>query len=110
MESPLISTIWIQVGPSKTKQFLLQAIYRQWQVLGKDESGLPKNQLLRFKKIVDKWVVANNEREVITIGDMTQSTVRVLLMLQKWKFFNMFKKNIFIINRVLDLILRVSNK
>ena len=52
LELPMISTIWLDIGiPGSNKKFLLQAYYRQWNVLGRDNtfSTKTKKQLNIFQ-------------------------------------------------------------
>ena len=76
LETPGISSVWLQVGQPGAKQFLLQGVYRQFQRLGRDGSKSQPNQQARWNEIITKWEKAVSEgREVLTLGDMNIDSI-----------------------------------
>ena len=70
LENKGISTVWIQIGFHRQKQFLLQALYRQYQRHGLKSTKSHPEQTKRWTTITNSWDKANKEgREVITLGD-----------------------------------------
>ena len=103
LEDTGTSTVWIQVGIQGQKQFLIQALYRQYQRQGLKNSKSHKEQTNRWTQIIEKWKIANKEgREVITLGDTNIDTMvcnKPINQLsqfdrQRQKFYNTLKENI----------------
>ena len=67
------SSIWVQVGLPRQKQFLVCQTYREWQLLGQNDSSsktIPA-QLGRWATFLDQWERAlQSGMEVIVCGDM----------------------------------------
>ena len=71
LESPGISTVWLQIGTPGTKQFLLQGAYRQFQRFGMKGSISHPQQKARWNQLISNWEKATLEdREILTFGDM----------------------------------------
>ena len=76
LESDGISTVWLQIGKAGTKQFLLYAVYQQFQCQGRKGTKSIPSQLNRLKHILTKWEKAQEEeREIITMGDMNMDSL-----------------------------------
>ena len=73
LEDNLTCTIWIEVFIPKSKSLLIMCGYRQWQLLkmlNNPKSCNPKEQLGRFKNIIDNWEKALSEnRDTIVMMD-----------------------------------------
>ena len=70
LESPGISTVWLQVGTQAKKHFLLHGLYRQFQRPGNKGTSSHPSQYERWKQILTNWETAQKEdREIITLGD-----------------------------------------
>ena len=70
LESPKLSTVWIQLNFGNKNKLLIQAVYRQWKLLTEPGSETTKSRFNRFEKIIKKWKVANQEKvDVLTLGD-----------------------------------------
>ena len=67
------SSVWLQVGLPRQKQFLVCQTYREWQLLGQPDSSsktIPA-QLGRWVTFLDQWERAlQTGMEVIVCGDM----------------------------------------
>ena len=76
LESEGTSTVWLQVGCTGRKHFLLQCLYRQFQRPGRIASKSQQSQNNRWDTILEKWSLASNEdREIISIGDFNMDSI-----------------------------------
>ena len=76
LESPGLSTVWLQIGTPGTKHFLLQGVYRQYQRLGRKNSISHPAQMERWEQLLANWERAQNEdREILTMGDMNMDSL-----------------------------------
>ena len=65
-------TIWIQLSQHNKSPLLIQALYRQFNLLGNKNKGTPYHQQQKWSKLIDKWSIALDEGlETITLGDCT---------------------------------------
>ena len=62
--------IWIKVNEQRGENFLLQATYRQWRIVNNVGTESIKSQIKRWETQINKWKEANDNNEVITIGDI----------------------------------------
>ena len=93
LENVGTSTIWLQLTYPGRKPVLLQALYCQFQRLGKAGSKIPASQQLRWSKVIEKWEAANEEGfEVITMGDTNLIFFRWDLNLGLMNSYNWIKK------------------
>ena len=70
LESTNTCTIWIQIKIKGNKPLLLMGGYRQWrlpQFFNMKDSNSPKNQLLRWNSILEKWSEACNENKTLLV-------------------------------------------
>ena len=70
LESPLISTVWLKIHMKGYKDFFIQGLYRQWEILNKLNTHTIKAQIARFRLIIKKWKETAMCNEVITLGDI----------------------------------------
>ena len=66
-----ISAVWMKVGMRGRKPLYLTGIYREHRYLYQetDESASDRNQLLRWKRFVNMWTKAAENRDLIVLGD-----------------------------------------
>ena len=77
LETQGTSTVWVQLTHPSRKPLLIQAIYRQFQRLGKANSDSAGAQYTRWEKIISKWKLAMEEkREILVLGDLNLNTMR----------------------------------
>ena len=77
LETQGTSTVWIQLNQPGRKALLIQALYRQFRRLGKDNTDTFPAQTVRWNKILDKWELAEKEdKEIISLGDFNLNTLR----------------------------------
>ena len=77
LESDKISTVWVQVKTKENFFFLVQAVYRQFKLIGVDGTRNITQQNERWKILVDKWLEAQEEqREIVTIGDINLNSLK----------------------------------
>ena len=77
LESTGTSTVWLQLSYPGKRPILFQAIYRQFQRLGRKGSINPSQQHSRWDTILSKWEKAMEEdRELITMGDFNLNLLR----------------------------------
>ena len=78
LENEYIATIWIEVKLKSKKNILVMGGYRQWRLfkeLGIIDSNKTKNQIDRFKKIIEQWSNALKEgKDVIVVMDTNIDT------------------------------------
>ena len=78
LENEYIATIWIEVKLKSKKNILVMGGYRQWRLfkeLGIIDSNKTKNQIDRFKKIIEQWSNAIKEgKDVIVVMDTNIDT------------------------------------
>ena len=77
LESPGISTVWIQMSSPGRKSLLLQGVYCQFQRLGVVNSDQLSKQEARWDNILEKWTLAAEEgKEILVLGDMNLNSMR----------------------------------
>ena len=70
LESPGLSTVWVQLSYPGRHPVLIQGLYRQHQRLGREGSKSIASQKARWDKILTKWELAAQEKcEIISMGD-----------------------------------------
>ena len=72
LEDTDTAAIWLDCGLPGQKSFLICAGYRQWRLLGQEDnsSASVPEQLIRWKKFIDKWETALKEdKEVLVMID-----------------------------------------
>ena len=76
LESPGISSVWIQLCHPGRKPVLIQALYRQHQRLGREGSKSILHQQKRWDRILTKWEeAAALGLEIITMGDVNLNSL-----------------------------------
>ena len=80
LERQYISAIWIEVKLGKKKTVLASSAYRQWQLpklLGFTNTFNPKQQLLRYKSMIDCWSLALAEnKDTVVLTDDNLNTLQ----------------------------------
>ena len=77
LESQGTSTVWIQLSHPGRKPILILGLYRQFQILGLDQSDTIQAQTHRWELIFFKWEQAITENtEIISMGDLNLNTLR----------------------------------
>ena len=66
-------TVWITIYPKSARPINFQNHYRQWQEMG-PTNYIPNTkdinkQTQLYKKVIQKWMIANNERETISVSN-----------------------------------------
>ena len=105
LESMGTSTVWVQFSYPGRKSLLLQAIYRQFQRLGRKGSIAPTFQLQRWTKIIQKWEAAIAEKkQIISMGDYNLNLLRWDIEQNKMNSYDRQKKPLIemLKNRILD--------
>ena len=93
LESTGTSTVWLQLSYPGKKPVLFQAVYRQFQRLGRKGSIAPTQQHHRWNMILTKWEKAIEEgRELITMGDINLNCLRWNLPPHQNNSYDLLKK------------------
>ena len=89
----LETSVWVQLSHPGRKPLLIQALYRQFQQLGRKGSITPASQTARWHKIINKWELANAEdKEIITVGDLNLNCLRWDLQPSQRNSYDRYKK------------------
>ena len=93
LETMGISSVWVQLAHPGRKPVLIQALYRQFQRLGRKGSITPASQTARWHKIINKWELASSEdKEIITLGDLNLNCLRWDLQPAEMNSYDRYKK------------------
>ena len=76
LESTGTSTIWLEFNYAGRKPLLFQALYCQFQCLGRKGSINPSAQLQRWTQIITKWESTLQEDKESTMGDCNLNYLR----------------------------------
>ena len=91
LETQGLATTWIQVGLAGSKNFLIQALYRQFRRQGTPGSNSINSQTARWKQLIEKWETALDEnREIITLGDTNLDSI---MWEKPWDLIPQYDKN-----------------
>ena len=66
------SSVWLEVGLSRQKKFIVSNIYRDWKYMGQgnQESGTMAAQLSRWESFIQKWELAiASGKEIHVLGN-----------------------------------------
>ena len=69
----IVAAVWMRIGCRGRKPITLGAVYRQHKYIyegAPETSGTDEQQLVRFKKLVEKWVSAADSGDVMLVGDV----------------------------------------